>query len=51
MYYSRYGLRVKAQSKILTACNRYYVFDRELNHDQIQDHALTFALELKQHLV
>ena len=51
MYYSRFGLQVNAQSTILTACQRYHQFQRELNHEKIKEQALTFALELKTHLV
>ena len=40
-----------AQSTKLTACQRYDNFKRKVNHDELKEQALTFALELKQHLI
>ena len=51
MYYSRHGLKVMAQSTILSACQRYDNFRRKIDANQLEGQALTFALELKQHLI
>ena len=51
MYYSRFGLSTNAQSVKWTACQRYDNFQREIDQNQIQEQALTFALELKAHLI
>ena len=51
MYYSRHGLKVMAQSTILTACQRFDNFRRKIDANKLEDQAYTFALELKQHLI
>lgn len=51
MYYSRHGLRVMAQSTVLSACQRYDNFREKIDHNKLQSEAFTFALELKTHLV
>ena len=51
MYYSRFGLSTNAQSVKWTACQRYDNFKRNIDHNQLQEQALTFALELKNHLI
>ena len=51
MYYSRYGLSTNAQSIKWTACQRYDNFKRNIDHNRLQEQALTFGLELKNHLI
>ena len=47
MYYSRLGLSTNSQSVKWTACQRYDNFKRNIDHNRLQEQALTFALELK----
>ena len=51
MYFSRYGLSTNTQSEKWTACKRYDNFKRNMDHNRLQEQALTFALELKSHLI
>ena len=51
MYYSRHGLKVMAQSTVLSACQRYDNFRRKIDASQLEEQSYTFALELKQHLI
>lgn len=50
-YYSRHGLSTNAQSIKWSACQRYDNFQRKIDHNQVLEHGLTFALELKQYLI
>ena len=50
-FYSRYGLNVNSESTTWSACKRYDYFRRKFNEKEILEQALTFALELKNHLI